>query len=183
MREKNGEIMITRTEMTNHYFAMEEYFANQTSTRKGGANVYAGGDCVNTVVNYANGTKIITGNNDDVVTNIAGGVLIDTKDGDDSIVSIGMGTKIYAGAGDDKIYSQYGNNTIDKGTGNDQVYIIGSNINISGGCNDNAADSILSPSFSFLYVKNQGLLLNMLYGNQNKKDDDDYETEINIYYN
>ncbi len=182
MREQNGEIMITRVDMANHYLAMEEYFATQTSTRKAGANVYAGGDCVNNVVNYANGTKIITGNNNDTVTNIAGGAVIDTQGGDDSIISVGMGTEIYAGAGNDKIYSQYGNTKIDKGTGCDNVYIIGSNINVSGG-NDDLADSILSPSFSFLYVKNQGLLLNMLYGNQNKKDDDDYETEINIYYN
>lgn len=180
-----GDNMIVRDTVAAYSNAMDEYFANQSSSRSGNGNVYVGGNNNDTVVNYANGTKILTGGGDDTVTTIAGGVVIDTADGDDSIIAVGMGTDISAGSGNDKIYSQMGNVNIDRGTGADEVFVTGQfNVNIAQKA-DEIADVIRTPGFSFQYVKNQGLLLETIYSDMltesDEEDDDESEIEINIY--
>ncbi len=176
--------MITRTEMTAYSTQMNEYVANQTSTRSGGGNVFVGGDGNNTVTNYANGTIIKTGKGEDTVTSIAGGVVIDTGDGDDTIIAVGMGTNINAGAGNDKIYAQGSEIFIDKGTGKDEVYLSGNKIEFAKDA-DNIGDIIKSAAFIFKYVKNQGLVLEDMYNIEDflpeEDDEGEDETEINIY--
>ncbi len=175
--------MITRAGMTAYSTAMEEYFQNQYSDKKGSGNVYAGGDVKNTVVNYANGTRVVTGSDDDTITSVAGGVIIDSQDGDDSIIAIGNGTEINSGAGDDKIYVQGNNVDIEKGTGADEIYITGSNINFAEN-KDDVADTIKTPGFTFQYIKNQGLILDPLYVEEPEEDEEteeEFDTVINIY--
>lgn len=154
--------MITKTGMLNYSTARDQYVANQTSERKGGGNVFAGGNGDNIVTNYANGTKIHTGSGDDTVTSIAGGVVIDTKDGDDSIIAVGMGTEINSGAGNDKIYAQGSEINIDYGTGKNEIYLSGNKITFAKDT-DNKGNTIKSAAFNFKYIKNQGLILEDMY--------------------
>lgn len=178
--------MIIREVMASYVNAMENYLAEQVNSETGYGGVIACGDKDDTVVNYGNGTKILTGGGNDSVTTIAGGVVIDTADGDDSIIAIGMGTDISAGAGNDKIYSQYSNVNIDKGTGADEVFVTGK-FNITGldKNEDDIGDITRTPAFSFQYVKSQGLLLDSLYLDEEPEEesegDDDSEVIINIY--
>lgn len=178
--------MISRAIMSEYSLAIDEYFENQQSEKNGWGNVYVGNDGQDTVVNYANGSKILTGNGNDTITSTAGGVDIEAGDGEDEVIALGFGTDLDAGAGDDMIYAQGGNIKIEKGTGSDTLYVQGFNIEIAEN-KDDVADTIKTPSFLFQYIKNQGLILDdvdRLFKKQTSDDDDDdYDVEINIYNN
>ncbi|MBQ2871268.1 hypothetical protein IJE86_06170 [bacterium] len=180
--------MIIREVVVAYAQAMDEYLAGQINTEQGHGGIISCGGRNDTVVNYTNGMQISTGGGNDSITSIAGGVVIDSGDDDDSIIAIGMGTDISAGAGDDQIYSQYSNVNIDKGTGADKVYVTGK-FNITGldNAQDDVADIIMTPGYSFQYVKGQGLLLDKIYLDEEPECEEDDESEdeseviVNIY--
>ena len=176
--------MITRVGLTEYSLAMDEFFENQVIDREGSGNVYAGSGRNDTVVNYANGSMIVTGSGDDSITSVAGGVVIDSQDGDDSVIVVGAGTDINVGSGNDKTFVQGLNHKVDLGTGSDTVYAAGDGPVIKS-ANDNIADAYLTPSFAFQYIKNQGLIIDPLFqeliGGEVEEDEEEFDTVINIY--
>lgn len=144
--------------------AIESDFAARSSDRKGYGNAYIGSGGTDVIQNFANGTKIITDGGTDYVTSVAGGVVIDSGDDEDCIISIGMGNDISAGSGNDKIYSQSSDNHIDKGTGSDIVYVT-AKYGITGldEKKDDVADIIMTPGYSYQYIKNSPLIFDKYY--------------------
>ena len=153
--------------------AIEADFESRSSDRKGYGNVYVGSSKTDVVENFANGTKILTSSGSDFVTSVAGGVVIDSGDDDDYIISIGMGNEIHSGAGNDQIYSQYSRNHINKGTGSDVVYVT-AKYGITGldEKEDDVADIIMTPGFSYQYIKNSPLMYDPYYIDNSSKEEE-----------
>ena len=160
--------------------AMESDFVARSSDRKGYGNAYIGSYGTDVVENFANGTKILTEGGSDYVTSVAGGVVIDSGDDEDYIISIGMGNDIAAGSGNDQIYSQYSKNHIDKGTGSDLVYVT-AKYGITGldEKKDDVADVIMTPGFSYQYIKNSPLTFDPYYtgGTTEEDESEDEKTQ------
>ena len=154
--------MITRTEMIKYSFAIDDYAAGVTSSRKGRSNGFIGGDADDVVTNYTSNTKIICGKGDNSITSIGGSCYIDSGDGDDYVVAVGMGTDIKLGGGYNKLFAQGSEITIDRGTGSTEAYLAGSKIRFMPKIG-HAKDIIKSAAFTFDYVKNKGLIVDAMY--------------------
>ena len=150
--------MIVRNDLLQGMANMQQDFETRSSNRSGYGNAYIGSSAVDAVENYANGTKILTGDGKNSVISVAAGVVVDAGDDEDNIIIVGMGNEVYAKGGDDQIYSQYNNNHIDKGTGSDKVHITAQDASTITGLDkaaDDVADTIITAGLSFQYVKNQ----------------------------
>lgn len=156
--------MIVREVLVQDVLDTKDEFVAQSSDRDGYGNTFVGSYKDEAIENYANGTLILAGDGSNSVISVAGGVVIDSGDDEDYIISVGMGNDISAGGGNDIIYSQFSNNNIDKGTGADTVYVTGK-FGITGleEKKDDIADVIMTPAYSYQYIKNMGLLMDPYY--------------------
>ena len=156
--------MIVREALVQDVLNTKAEFEAQSSDRKGYGNAFIGSYKDEAIENYANGTLILADDGSNAVISVAGGVVIDSGDDEDYIINVGMGNTISSGGSNDVIYSQYSNNHIDKGTGADTVYVT-AKFGITGldEKKDDIADVIMTPGYSYQYVKNQGLLMDPYY--------------------